>query len=55
MNFGRFSLDNIFKGGGEMARIPEGEIERLKAEVSVQRLAESMGIKLERHGTDLSA
>jgi DNA primase len=36
-----------------MARIPEHEIERLKAEVSVQRLAEASGIKLERHGTDL--
>ena len=37
-----------------MARIPEHEIERLKAEVSVERLAEARGIKLERHGTDLS-
>jgi DNA primase len=36
-----------------MARIPEEEIERLKAEVSVERLAEARGIKLERHGTDL--
>jgi DNA primase len=36
-----------------MARIPEAEIERLKAEVSVERLAEAQGIKLERHGTDL--
>jgi len=36
-----------------MARIPEAEIERLKAEVSVQRLAEAQGIKLERHGADL--
>jgi DNA primase len=36
-----------------VARIPDQEIERLKAEVSVQRLAEARGIKLERHGTDL--
>jgi DNA primase len=36
-----------------MARIPEHEIERLKTEVSVQRLAEARGIQLERHGTDL--
>jgi DNA primase catalytic core len=36
-----------------MARIPEHEIERLKAEISVQRLAEAQGIKLEHHGTDL--
>ncbi len=36
-----------------MARIPEHEVERLKAEVSVERLAEARGIKLERRGVDL--
>ena len=36
-----------------MARIPEDEVERLKREVSVQRLAEARGIKLQRHGADL--
>jgi DNA primase len=36
-----------------MARIPEAEIERIKAEVSVERLAESRGIELARHGSDL--
>ena len=36
-----------------MARIPEHEVERLKREVSVQRLAEARGIKLHRHGADL--
>jgi DNA primase (bacterial type) len=36
-----------------MARIPEREVERLKREVSVQRLAEARGIKLTRHGADL--
>jgi DNA primase len=36
-----------------MARIPEHEIERLKGEVSVQRLAEARGVKLERRGADL--
>ncbi len=36
-----------------MARIPEIEIERLKQEVSLQRLAESAGITLKRHGADL--
>jgi len=36
-----------------MARIPDAEIEGLKTEVSVERLAEARGIKLERHGTDL--
>jgi len=37
-----------------MARIPEHEVERLKREVSVQRLAEARGIKLHRHGADRS-
>jgi DNA primase catalytic core len=36
-----------------MARIPDYEVERLKREVSVQRLAEARGIKLTRHGADL--
>jgi DNA primase catalytic core len=36
-----------------MARIPEDEVERLKREVSVQRLAEARGIKLVRHGANL--
>jgi DNA primase len=36
-----------------MARIPEAEIERLKQEVALQRLAETMGVALKRHGADL--
>jgi DNA primase len=36
-----------------MARIPEHEIERLKKEISVERLAEARGIQLTRHGADL--
>ena len=36
-----------------MARIPEEEIERLKREVSLERLAEARGVKLKRHGADL--
>jgi DNA primase catalytic core len=36
-----------------MARIPESEVERLKKEISVQRLAEARGIKLTRQGADL--
>jgi DNA primase catalytic core len=36
-----------------MARIPENEVERLKKEISVQRLAEARGIKLTRQGADL--
>jgi DNA primase catalytic core len=36
-----------------MARIPEHEIERLKAQVSVERLVEASGIELKRGGKDL--
>ena len=36
-----------------MARIPEAEVERLKKEISVQRLAEARGIKLTRQGANL--
>ncbi|MFC1641670.1 CHC2 zinc finger domain-containing protein [Myxococcota bacterium] len=36
-----------------MARIPEEEIERLKREISLERLAEAKGVKLKKHGPDL--
>ena len=36
-----------------MARIPEQEIERLKSEVSVERLVEASGIELKKAGKDL--
>ena len=36
-----------------MARIPEREIERLKEEVSVERLVEASGIELKKGGKDL--
>jgi DNA primase len=36
-----------------MARIPEAEIERLKSEISVERLVEASGIELKRGGKDL--
>ncbi len=36
-----------------MARIPDTDIERLKAEVSVERLVEASGIELKRGGKDL--
>src|SRR5271168_3726967 len=36
-----------------MARIPDGVIERLKSDVSVQRLAEARGVVFTRHGADL--
>jgi len=35
-----------------MARIPEAELERLKAEISVERLAEVAGIELTKSGKD---
>jgi len=36
-----------------MARIPDDVIERLKSEVSLERLVEASGIELKRHGADL--
>ncbi len=36
-----------------MARIPDDEVNRLKSEVSLQRLVEAVGIELKRHGADL--
>jgi DNA primase catalytic core len=36
-----------------MARIPEAELERLKSEVSVERLVEGSGVELRRAGKDL--
>ncbi len=36
-----------------MARIPETELEHLKAGVSLERLAEVGGVELKRHGADL--
>ena len=36
-----------------MPRIPEETIERLKQEVSLERLATARGVKLARHGADL--
>ena len=36
-----------------MARIPQDEIERLKTEVSIERLVESQGVTLKRQGKDL--
>jgi DNA primase catalytic core len=36
-----------------MARVPAAEVARIKREVSVERLAEARGVKLQRHGADL--
>jgi DNA primase catalytic core len=46
-------LDRFLAEGVEMARIPESEVERLKKEISVQRLAEARGVKLTRQGANL--
>ena len=36
-----------------MPRIPEQQLERLKQEISLQRLVEARGIELKKHGADL--
>ncbi|WP_080507502.1 DNA primase [Bryobacter aggregatus] len=36
-----------------MARIPDDEIQRLKNEISVERLVTSFGVELKRHGAEL--
>jgi DNA primase len=38
-----------------MARIPEHELERIKSEVSVQRLVEAFGVELKKGGKNLLA
>lgn len=35
-----------------MARIPDHELEQLKAQISVQRLVEAKGVALTRQGAD---
>jgi DNA primase len=46
-------IDAIPPEGGFMARIPDHELEQLKAAVSLQRLVEAKGVPLVRHGADL--
>lgn len=36
-----------------MARIPEAELERLKREIAVERLAQARGVELKAHGANL--
>jgi len=36
-----------------VARVPAEEVSRIKREVSVERLAEARGVRLQRHGADL--
>jgi DNA primase len=47
-----YVLDN-FGEEEAMARIPEEELERLKSEVSLERLVAAKGVRLERRGSDL--
>jgi DNA primase catalytic core len=48
-----WSIEEIFLGVSLMARIPEEEVERLKDEVSLERLVEAAGVVLRRQGRDL--
>src|SRR6266699_1119072 len=43
-----------FFGEGGVARVPDAEIERLKAEVPLASLAEAAGVELRRTGADLT-
>src|ERR1700678_3529034 len=45
--------EKISGGGRAVARISDEEIERLKAEVSLERLVTGAGVELRRHGADL--
>ncbi|MCK6576235.1 CHC2 zinc finger domain-containing protein, partial [Myxococcota bacterium] len=49
----RFSVDGQIRQEAAMARVSEAEIQRLKREVSVERLAQARGVKLRQHGKDL--
>src|SRR5277367_3538707 len=51
-NMSSHPLDSFFEGS-PMARIPLEVVERLKTQVSVQRLAEARGVVLEKRGADL--
>ena len=42
-----------FLGGRRLARIPEDELERLKAETSLERLVAGAGVELKTAGSDL--
>ena len=47
-------IATYFQGDVKMARIPDEQIQRLKEDISVQRLIESVGVDLKRVGKDLS-
>ena len=44
----------ISQGDVKMARIPDKEVQRLKDDISVQRLVEAAGVELRKTGKDLS-
>jgi DNA primase len=46
-------LTEFSETGVFVARIPEAELERLKREVSVERLAQARGVALQPHGANL--
>ena len=46
-------LDEQTLRGVMMPRIPAAELERLKAEVALERLVEARGIALKKRGADL--
>jgi DNA primase catalytic core len=45
--------ENDERSKKRVARIPEAEVERLKREVSLERLVEAKGVRLQRRGADL--
>jgi len=46
-----YALDKVLEDPA-MARIPDADIERMKAEVSLVRLVEASGVTLEKRGAD---
>lgn len=55
MGLDRFRFGSLFRSQKEIyvARIPDSEVERLKREISLERLVTSAGVELRRHGSDL--
>jgi DNA primase len=49
----RIGLDSNLKLGGQMARVSEVELERMKAEISLEALVKRSGVELRKVGNDL--
>ena len=47
-------IEKYFQGDVKMARIPDTEVQRLKEEISVQRLIEDAGVALKKTGKDFA-